>query len=187
MSGASAGIPWDEICAKIPTAKTGDERDQRVALFRQFDPNGNGYLSLAEVDKGIRDVLRIEELFDIKPVIIRAFNAAKNFADNSASGSRQSDYVQLKEFRMLLVYLLCYLRIWELFERADSGGSTDRRLTRAEFDTIVPEIQRRWLPGMTGDQLWNFCNTDGGSMVLFTEFAEACIPAVLERDNPDEQ
>lgn len=35
--------------------------------------NGNGYLSLAEIDKGIRDVLELPELFQLKPVIIRAY------------------------------------------------------------------------------------------------------------------
>jgi hypothetical protein len=35
--------------------------------------NGNGYLSLAEVDKGLRDVVKIPMLFDVKPVIMRAF------------------------------------------------------------------------------------------------------------------
>jgi hypothetical protein len=38
-------------------------------MFKMFDPNNNGYLSLAEVDKGIRDVLCIDEMFDAKPAI----------------------------------------------------------------------------------------------------------------------
>lgn len=38
-----------------------------------FDGNSNGILSLAEVDKGVRDILMLPELFDLKPVIIRAF------------------------------------------------------------------------------------------------------------------
>ncbi len=42
-------------------------------MFSQFDPNGNGLLSLAEVDKGIRDVLKLDSVFDCKPVIMRAF------------------------------------------------------------------------------------------------------------------
>ncbi len=41
--------------------------------FNIFIQNGNGYLSLAEVDKGLRDVLNCEELFDAKPAIMRAF------------------------------------------------------------------------------------------------------------------
>ncbi len=58
-----------------------------------MDMNGNGFLSLAEVDKGIRDVLQCEELFDCKPAVFyhtikcklnipfqikKAFDAAKN-------------------------------------------------------------------------------------------------------------
>ncbi len=36
---------------------------KRQKMFSDFDPNGNGFLSLAEVDKGIRDVLRLPEIF----------------------------------------------------------------------------------------------------------------------------
>ena len=43
-----------------------------------MDINGNGFLSLAEVDKGLRDVLKTDDIFDCKPCIIRAFNASKN-------------------------------------------------------------------------------------------------------------
>ena len=43
-----------------------------------MDINGNGLLSLAEVDKGMRDVIKLPTLFETKPVLIRAFSAAKN-------------------------------------------------------------------------------------------------------------
>jgi hypothetical protein len=43
-----------------------------------FDPNGNGLLSLAECEKGVRDILKLDELFDCKPVILRAYQAAKD-------------------------------------------------------------------------------------------------------------
>ena len=29
------------------------QKAERKAMFNRFDPNGNGYLSLAEVDKGV--------------------------------------------------------------------------------------------------------------------------------------
>jgi len=71
-------IDWSEIHAKLPLDESTQDKERRKALFRQFDPNGNGYLSLAEIEKGIRDVLAIDALFDAKPAIIRAFNSAKN-------------------------------------------------------------------------------------------------------------
>jgi len=35
--------------------------------------NGNGYVSLAEVDKGLKDIIRNEALYEAKPAIMRAF------------------------------------------------------------------------------------------------------------------
>eukprot|EP00672_Neobodo_designis_P026072 CAMPEP_0174829004 /NCGR_PEP_ID=MMETSP1114-20130205/1665_1 /TAXON_ID=312471 /ORGANISM="Neobodo designis, Strain CCAP 1951/1" /LENGTH=70 /DNA_ID=CAMNT_0016062737 /DNA_START=45 /DNA_END=254 /DNA_ORIENTATION=+ len=68
-----ANIDWSGIRAKMPMEKTADQRAKRNELFSRFDPNGNGYLSLAEVDKGCRDVLGLYEIFDAKKVIMRAF------------------------------------------------------------------------------------------------------------------
>ena len=100
-------LPNAETCralaVKIPTQKTPGEKAKRNDMFTQFDPNNNGWvrecacacadfclcvlcvrcdtsigqLSLAEVDKGIHDILGIKELYSCKPAIIRAFNAAK--------------------------------------------------------------------------------------------------------------
>lgn len=50
-------INWELINSKLPVKNTEDDRKKRVAMFKLFDPNGNKYLSLAEVDKGIRDIL----------------------------------------------------------------------------------------------------------------------------------
>ena len=64
---------WDELREKLPWHKTPEELERRKKLWKDFDANGNGYLSLAEVDKGIRDALQSDALFDAKPAIMRAF------------------------------------------------------------------------------------------------------------------
>jgi hypothetical protein len=38
-----------------------------------MDVNSNGYLSLAEIDKGMRDIIKVPILFELKPVLIRAY------------------------------------------------------------------------------------------------------------------
>ena len=53
------GIDWGLIAARIPTAKTKAAKKRRNKMFKEFDVNGNGYLSLAELTKGVRDVLVI--------------------------------------------------------------------------------------------------------------------------------
>ena len=49
--------PNKEKAAKIPLTDSPADVKARKALFSKIDMNGNGYLSLAEIDKGIRDVL----------------------------------------------------------------------------------------------------------------------------------
>jgi len=72
------GINWALIGQKLPMEKTPEQVKRRIAMFRQIDMNGNGYVSLAEMDKAVLTVLQCEEIFQAKPVIVRAFNAAKN-------------------------------------------------------------------------------------------------------------
>jgi hypothetical protein len=43
-----------------------EDKAKRKELFRAFDVNGNGFLSLAEVDKGIGGVIKSETLFSAK-------------------------------------------------------------------------------------------------------------------------
>lgn len=88
---------------KIPIGVSPDDRAQRHAIFAEFDMNSNGYLSLAEIDKGIRDVLNLPELFETKPVIIRAYTAAKDKIKSAHTFG--DDYVSKAEFRYLLIYL----------------------------------------------------------------------------------
>lgn len=47
-------IDWKPIAHKLPVGKDAASKEKRAELFMRFDPNGNGYLSLAEVDKGVR-------------------------------------------------------------------------------------------------------------------------------------
>ena len=51
--GDKSGDMFRGLMKKLPTMKTKVGQGKRLALFRSFDPNGNGYLSLAEVDKGV--------------------------------------------------------------------------------------------------------------------------------------
>ena len=54
-----------------------------------MDMNGNGVLSFAEFDKGVRDVIKLPQLFKIKPVLLRAFVAAK-----AKTGGGNDDFVE---------------------------------------------------------------------------------------------
>lgn len=49
MSGATEPVDWDALNEKLPFEKNKKQKQKRKELFKRFDPNGNGYLSLAEV------------------------------------------------------------------------------------------------------------------------------------------
>ena len=67
-------INWVEVSAKLPTSKTDPaQKALRRKMWRDIDGNGNGYVSLSEIDKGIRDVIKLDGVFNAKPAIIRAY------------------------------------------------------------------------------------------------------------------
>ena len=100
-------------------------------MFKQFDPNGNGYLSLAEVDKGILDILKIESLFQCKPAVIRAFTYAKDFSNSKNEDGPGEDFIEMSEFRVFLLALRQYFEYFEAFRRIDEN--MDRKINIEEF------------------------------------------------------
>ena len=135
----SKNVDWKALSGKLPAGRDGASTARRKALFGKFDVNGNGYLSLAEVDKAIRDVLKSPALFASKPVVMRAFQAARR-ANGKADG-HAGDYVERSEFRLLLSYLRSYFELYAAFNRLDT--SDDRRLNIEEWREGV-SLVRQW-------------------------------------------
>ena len=95
------------------------DADERKKLFSRIDYNGNGALSLAEIDKA---VLELWPGFNNKPALMRAYKSA----DANGDG-----FIKRREFRLLLKYIIYFNALWDKFEEIDSDG--DRRLDLAEF------------------------------------------------------
>ena len=110
---AAAGFDsvWQELAAKLPTGKSPEEKQKRDILFKKFDPNGNGYLSLAEIDAAMKKVLDCDALFDAKQVTMRAYQAAKDANKGDQNTTAGDDFVDKKEFRLLLQYLRDYFEL----------------------------------------------------------------------------
>ena len=128
--------------------------------------------SLAEVDKAVRDELRVPELFSSKPVLMRAFQAAKGAGKSRSQLS--DDYVELAEFRLLLVYLRQYFELDVAYNRLDT--SDDRRLSLPEFRKGV-ELLSQWGIDIPPDQVqaeFKRIDTNGGGIILFDEFSDWC-------------
>ena len=144
----------------------------RDALFDALDVNGNGGLSLAEIDKGVvsgvfTKVLSPEgsaggENFDHKPALMRAYHAA----DRSKDG-----FIERSEFALLLQYMVYFNNLWHKFEAIDSDH--DRRLDLAEF-TAGCQILGLDISAEETEAEFMRCDADGGGMILFGEFCGWC-------------
>lgn len=165
-------VEMNVLKKKLPTERTAEAKEQRSRLFNAFDPNGNGFLSLAEIDKGARDVLELHNLFECKPVLMRAFQAART-SEPPCERNHQGDYVTKRTFRVLLLYLKQYFNLWQLFCRADESG--DRRISREEFSAILPQLVSIGLvtpdESRDADALFDAADRDGGGLLLFEEFS----------------
>ena len=71
---------------------------------------------ILQTEKGVRDVLASDELFDAKPAIHRAFHHAKK-ASQGKERKVGDDYLELVEFRLFLQTLRQYFEYYQAFER----------------------------------------------------------------------
>jgi len=109
-------------------------KDNRVQEWRRADYNGNGYMSLAELDAYIEKKLKLEypkkdaglllwKAF--RPSYIRAFMDAKDVLDDKAiKGTRSTtdDYISFGEFRVALHYVCLYALMYDRFAEIDGFG-----------------------------------------------------------------
>jgi Ca2+-binding EF-hand superfamily protein len=172
---------WDDFLAKFPVDKTDEDKAKREEIFAAFDPNGNGYLSLAEIDKGCRDILGLYELFEAKKAIMRAYQASKAVGNNKL-GEQGADYVERNEFRLLLKYLRDYFVLWKIFQKIDTGS--DARINMDEFISAVPKVEELFdIKILQPEAEFAKLDKNSGGQVTFDEFAHWALTTVLGQED----
>jgi Ca2+-binding EF-hand superfamily protein len=168
--------------AKFPVDKTDEAKAKRAEIYEAFDPHGNGYLSLAEIDKGCRDVLGLYDLFEAKKPIMRAYQAAKDVANKDKADTEGSDYVEKAEFRLLLKYLRDYFMLWMVFKKMDTGS--DARIDKEEFVEALPKIKATYgIDFAEPEEEFAKIDTNSGGQILFDEFAHWALTKILAAED----
>ena len=151
-------------------------------MWRSIDINGNGYVSLAEMDKGIRDVIKLDAVFDAKPPIIRAFQLAKNAVPAKpgklASGLNPDDYLEWREFKIFLKALRQRFEYFEAFKAIDQGH--DGRISLQEFTAAKPLIEKWVGPIADAKKEFSLIDANGGGQILFDEFCDWSVKKGLD-------
>ena len=168
---------WARVQALLPVKKTAEDKERRIKLFKQFDPNGNGKLSLAEIDNACQKILELEKFTNnLQPILIRAYNAAKTLEKKE----KDDEFVEFIEFRMLLVYIYHYFELMVMYDEIDS--SNDRRVTLEEFKKAVPQIEKWGLKIKDPEATFKSIDKNGGGVILFDEFCDFGTKSKLNAD-----
>merc|ERR1711892_531273 len=94
--GTMGDINWALINSRLPYARTREQYDERRRMWRAIDVNDNGFVSLAEITRGVRDVINVPDLFDCRPAINRAFHHSKSVS--KSQNKHADDYLDFKDF-----------------------------------------------------------------------------------------
>lgn len=150
----------------------------RDILYHAMDHNGNGGLSLAEIDKAVvsglvgralaSDDETADESYDHKPALIRAYKAA----DRSADG-----FIRRSEFRRLLQYMVYFNNLWHKFSDIDTDHG--RRLDFGQFKSACRVLGLTVTPQEAAAEFAK-CDVDGGGMIIFGEFCSWCAARHIE-------
>ena len=173
---------WDSLFSKLPIKKTAEDRKKRREMWNQMDMNGNNYLSLAEFDKGLRDILKLPDIFKLKKVSLRAFQAAKTAVKSSSKYG--DDYVGWLEFRIILVYIRQYFEYYVMFCRIDS--SDDFKINLDEFKKAIPTLEKWGVKIDDPVTVFNKIDTNHGGVIMFDEFCSYAIKKNLDLEEDDD-
>jgi len=147
-------------------------------MWARIDVNANGYVSLAEITKGVRDVLKVGDLFDCRPAINRAFHHCKNVA--KGKNKEGDELLEFPEFRLFLQSLRQFFEYYQAFSRIDTGA--DRRISKEEFTSpAIKASIEKWVGPIT-DMAAEFdkVDSDGKGQILFGEFVSWALEKNLD-------
>eukprot|EP00440_Ansanella_granifera_P009090 gb/GFBE01009848.1/.p1 GENE.gb/GFBE01009848.1/~~gb/GFBE01009848.1/.p1 ORF type:complete len:483 (+),score=139.73 gb/GFBE01009848.1/:1-1449(+) len=145
-------------------------------LWKRLDFNGNGIVSLAEIDKMVVEMVAggsWPQWLNNKPALMRAY---KKTILKDGDGD---DWVEKKEFHALLLNIFWFNKLWQIFDVVDTGD--DRRIDAGEFTRGLSQLGLHLSPQQAQEE-FNKIDTNRGGQVLFVEFCAY----VRHRVHPDD-
>jgi Ca2+-binding EF-hand superfamily protein len=143
-------------------------------LWKRLDYNGNGVVSLAEIDKMVVELVKGDiwpQWLNNKPALMRAYK--KTILKDGDGDS----WVEKKEFHALLLNIFWFNKLWMIFNAIDGD---DRRIDVNEFQQGIAQLGLH-MNQQEAQQEFAKIDTNHGGQVLFVEFCAY----VRKRVNPD--
>jgi len=176
---------WDNLRKKLPVAKTKEERERRLNLWKKLNEYGNSYMSFKRLSVQLTNYLDLPSVIRNKGPIKLAFDAACNkYARYGIT--KEDNLLEWMEFRIFLVYLRQYFEYWEMFKRVDSSG--DNKISFVEFKNAIPKM-KEWgveIKDSEAEKEFNNIKVDNEDTISFEEFCEFAIQKSLDLEEDDD-
>ena len=173
---------WDDLINKLPTQKSAGDRKKRLALWKQINEYGNGYVSFKRLNIQLEKYLKLPNVVKNKGPVKLAFNAA--CAKNATKGREIDDsLLEWLEFRPFLVYLRQYFEYWVMFEKVDKSG--DHKINLDEFKKALTLMEKWGVKINEPEKEFQKIDTNGEGSVSFEEFCEFAIKKSLDLEEDD--
>ena len=173
---------WDELIKKLPTQKTAGDKKKRLALWKQINEYGNGYVSFKRLNIQLEKYLKLPNVVKNKGPVKLAFNAA--CAKNSTKGREIDDsLLEWLEFRAFLIYLRQYFEYWVMFEKVDKSG--DHKINLDELKKALPLMEKWGVKIDEPEKEFQKIDTNGEGSVSFEEFCQYAIKKSLDLEDDD--
>lgn len=133
MSDKPIATYWERLRHLLPHGNSTRQRMLRQRLWDRIDIRGKGYVTLADLNRGLYDVLRLNEFRDdLAPVLFRAFFATTEMytaqSDVVYLTAKKEQFLTPKEFRVFLVYLYSYMELYFMFDVLTCSGFLDEQM-----------------------------------------------------------
>lgn len=183
-TAAERKAAWEEIRKELPRAKTAEDKARRIELFKKFDKDNSGSLTLEETYQGCVDILGLDRFTTrLRDITKRAYKKAASMGTKDR-GAGDADKVEFLEFRLMLCYIYDYFELTVMFDEIDTSGNMI--IDKAEFTAAVPKIAEWGVQIDDADK--TFAEIDGNSsgQVTFDEFAAWATEKKMDADgDPD--
>ena len=175
-------INWELIRKQLPFERTKAQKELRIQLWKRIDSNHDSHVTLAELDKGLKNVLHCYQVFQCKPVIIKAFTLAKNA--NTKRQKHGNYYIDFSEFRLVLLYLRQYFEYFQAFARIDIDD--DRQISKNEFMKSIGKIELWTGPIKRPKKEFELLDTNRDDLIDFDEFCVWAVKKNLDLHDDDD-
>ncbi|KAG5508963.1 hypothetical protein GH5_06182 [Leishmania sp. Ghana 2012 LV757] len=172
---------WEEIRAAIPRSKSVEDKEHRMVLFKKFDQNNSGKLSLEEVYAGCVNEMDLDKFTTrLHNILQRAFTKAKGVGKAAGGGEGSPDYVGYLEFCLMLCYIYDYFELTVMFDNVDTSGNG--LINYQEFHDAAPMIGSWGCIIYDIPAEWKELDRNNTGDVTFDEFATWAVSHKLDAD-----